>query len=253
LKEKEPKPDFTIKSLPGMITTLVLLAGGHATRLRPVTETIPKSMLEVAGKPFISHQLELIKKNGISKVIICASYLGEQIREYAGDGNSYGLNVEYSFDGEKLLGTGGAIKKALSLVNESFFVMYGDSYLDTDFKIISEYFFRKNKSGLMTVFKNEGKWDKSNIEFTNGEIIKYDKKNLEEKMKYIDYGLGILTHKAFEDFENETEFDLELVYKNLLNKNELPGFEIKERFYEIGSFKGLEETEKYLSAGSNKH
>ncbi len=232
-----------------MISTLVLLAGGKATRLRPVTETIPKSMLEVGGKPFIAHQLELVRNKGIDKVVVCASYLGEHIREYAGDGSKFGLKVEYSFDGEKLLGTGGAVKKALVLLDDNFFVMYGDSYLDTDFKIINEYFFerKKDRYGLMTVFMNEGKWDKSNIEFENGSIIKYDKKSAGEKMRYIDYGLGILTHRAFEDFKDTDEFDLELVYKNLLNKNELLGFEVKERFYEIGSFNGLEETEKRLA------
>ncbi|MDQ3021678.1 MAG: nucleotidyltransferase family protein [Bacteroidota bacterium] len=231
-----------------MITTLVLLAGGKATRLRPVTETIPKSLIEVAGKPFIAHQLELVKKKGINKVVICASFLGEDIQEYIGNGNLFGIKVEYSFDGEKPLGTGGAIKKALSNLDDSFFVMYGDSYLDTDFRVINEYFFSNNKPGLMTVFRNEGNWDKSNIEFENGIIINYDKKVYNEKMKYIDYGLGILTHKAFENFKNKDEFDLELVYKNLLHENNLTGFEVKERFYEIGSFNGLEETRKHLQS-----
>ena len=224
----------------------MLLAGGKATRLRPVSETIPKSMIEVAGKPFIEHQIELIKKNNISKIVICASYLGEMIREFIGDGSKFGLKVEYSFDGEKLLGTGGAIKKAFHLLCDYFFVMYGDSYLTADFNKVSEYFLSKSKSGLMTVFRNEGKWDKSNIEYSNGEIIKYDKKAFDSKMKYIDYGLGILTKNAFEDFKDKDEFDLELVYKNLLKKRELLGYEVKKRFYEIGSFEGLEETGKFL-------
>lgn len=230
-----------------MISTLVLLAGGKATRLRPVTETIPKSMIEIAGKPFIGHQLKLIKKNEIENVVICASYLGNYIKEFAGDGSSFGLKIKYSFDGEKLLGTGGALKNALYLTGENFFVMYGDSYLDTDFKPIADYFFSNKKYGLMTVFLNNDKWDKSNVEFVNGEIINYDKKTLNCNMQYIDYGLGILSHKAFKDFEYQNEFDLESVYKNLLKKKELAGFEVKERFYEIGSFKGIEETEFYLN------
>ncbi|MBK8553762.1 MAG: NTP transferase domain-containing protein [Ignavibacteria bacterium] len=228
------------------MSSLVLLAGGMATRLRPVTETIPKSMLEVAGKPFIEHQLRLIKKNRIAKVIICASFLGEYIQRFTGDGSDYGLDIQYSFDGDKLLGTGGAIKRAIDLPDDNFFVMYGDSYLTTDFQKTGEYFLSKNKQGLMTVFKNEGKWDKSNIEYSNGEIIDYDKSSGDEKMKYIDYGLGILNKNAFKDFENRDEFDLEEVYKNLLKKNELLGYEVKERFYEIGSFEGLEETSQLL-------
>ncbi|MDZ4713419.1 MAG: sugar phosphate nucleotidyltransferase [bacterium] len=230
-----------------MITDLVLLSGGMATRLRPVTEKIPKSMIEVAGKPFIDHQLELTKSNGILNVIVCTGFLGEKIEEHTGNGKELGLDIKYSFDGETLLGTGGAIKKALNLLGDSFFVMYGDSYLNTDFKIINEYFFSTHKSGLMTVFRNDGKWDKSNIEFEDSKIKNYDKKSSDVKLKYIDYGLGILTKKAFEDFENENVFDLERVYKNLLIKDELAGFEVSERFYEIGSFEGLSATEELLS------
>lgn len=226
----------------------MLLAGGKATRLRPVTETIPKSMLEVGGRPFIESQLELLKKKGITKVIICASFLGEMIRDHIGNGNSFGIEVNYSFDGEKLLGTGGAIKKALEVLDEHFFVMYGDSYLDTNFQKISDYFQSENKSGLMTVFKNEDKWDTSNIEFDGDKIIDYDKKDLNDRMHYIDYGLGILTKDCFTDFNNEDEFDLAHVYKRLLSKNQLLGYEVKERFYEIGSFSGLEETDKYLTS-----
>ena len=229
-----------------MISKLVLLAGGKATRLRPVTEAIPKSLLEVAGKPFIDHQLELIKRNNITQVVICVSYLGGQVREFVGDGSRYGLKIDYSFDGDTLLGTGGTIKNALDLLDDKFFVMYGDSYLTADFKIISDYFLKRDKSGLMTVFKNKGKWDKSNIDFRNGKIINYDKSIENKNMEYIDYGLGILTKRAFEDFKNDKVFDLEAVYKNLLRKEELLGYEVSERFYEIGSFRGLEETQAFL-------
>ena len=229
-----------------MISTLVLLAGGMATRLRPVTETIPKSMLEVAGKPFIDHQLKLIKKNNISEVVICVSFLGEAIKEYAGNGSRYGLKIDYSFDGDTLLGTGGTIRQALGKLGDNFFVMYGDSYLTADFRKISKYFLSEDKQGLMTVLRNEGKWDKSNIEFENGKILSYDKKSNNDNLKFIDYGLGILTRRSFEDFRNEKVFDLEAVYNGLLKKEELLGYEVNERFYEIGSFKGLEETNSYL-------
>ncbi|MEP7145749.1 MAG: sugar phosphate nucleotidyltransferase [bacterium] len=229
-----------------MISTLVLLAGGMATRLKHVTEKIPKSMLEVAGRPFISYQLDLIKKNNIKQVVICASYLGEYIKDYLDKEKIHEPEIKYSFDGNKLLGTGGAIKKALSLLDENFFIMYGDSYLNTDFQKVGEYFFSENKSGLMTVFRNDGKYDKSNIEYEDHRILNYSKKNPDDKMKFIDYGLGILTSKAFHDFEGIAEFDLEQVYRNLLLKNELLGYEVKERFYEIGSFQGLEETNNYL-------
>ncbi len=219
--------------------------------MKPVTEKIPKSMLEVAGKPFISHQLALIKKNNISKVVICASHLGKYIKDYLDNEPIKDLEIKYSFDGDKLLGTGGAIKKAMSLLDENFFIMYGDSYLDTDFQKVDKYFFSENKSGLMTVFRNNDRYDKSNIEFEDNKIINYNKKDLNENMKFIDYGLGILTAKAFKDFENEMVFDLEQVYRNLLFQNELLGYEVEERFYEIGSFQGLEETNKYLMTNKN--
>lgn len=231
-----------------MIDTVVILAGGLATRLRPVTETIPKSMLDVAGKPFIEHQLELLKRNNISEAVICAGFLGEKIKDHIGDGRNFGIDVKYSFDGDKLLGTGGAIKKAFDLLSETFFVMYGDSYLNTDFQSINEYFFSQKGSALMTVFKNNGKWDKSNIDFRNGKILNYDKKAADNKFKFIDYGLGILGKKAFVDFEDSEVIDLEAIYQNLIKKNELLGYEVKERFYEIGSFKGLEETSEYLDS-----
>jgi len=234
-----------------LINTLVLLAGGKATRLRPVTETIPKSLLEVAGKPFIDHQLDLIKNNNIAKVVICVSYLGEQVKQFAGDGSRYGLKIDYSFDGDTLLGTGGTIKNAFPLLDENFYVMYGDSYLTADFQKAGEYFLSNSKSGLMTVFRNENKWDKSNIEFNNGSIIRYDKKIKDEKMKYIDYGLGILNKKAFDEFKEKTIFDLESVYQELIRKQELLGYEVSERFYEIGSFNGLEETQMLLIKSHN--
>ncbi len=234
-----------------MINTLVLLAGGKATRLRPVTETIPKSLLEVAGKPFIDHQLDLIKNNNIAKVVICVSYLGEQVKQFAGDGSRYGLKIDYSFDGDTLLGTGGTIKNAFPLLDENFYVMYGDSYLTADFQKAGEYFLSNSKSGLMTVFRNENKWDKSNIEFNNGSITRYDKKIKDEKMKYIDYGLGILNKKAFDEFKEKTIFDLESVYQELIRKQELLGYEVSERFYEIGSFNGLEETQMLLIKSHN--
>lgn len=229
-----------------MMNQLVLLAGGKATRLRPVTETIPKSMLEVAGKPFIAHQLELVQKNAIEKVLICASFLGEQIENYVGDGSNFGLSVEYSFDGDELLGTGGAINKAKVKLDEQFFVMYGDSYLNTDFEIINEYFFAQSKPALMTVYRNKGKWDSSNVLYENGRLLKYDKVNRTTDMKHIDYGLGILSKQVFDEYDDKSVFDLAEVYGNLLEKGLLIGYEVKERFYEIGSFAGLEETDKFL-------
>lgn len=234
-----------------MIDNLVILVGGKATRLYPVTQMIAKAMLDIDGEPFIAHQLRLLKRKGIKKVVICAGYLGEQVKNFVGNGQDFGLKVEFSFDGERLLGTGGAIKKALALLSDDFFVLYGDSYLDSDFKAVAESFRRSKKSGLMTVLRNNDQWDKSNVAYKNNKIIKYDKKDITPDMEYIDYGLGILNKRAFEGF-SEMVLDLADVYQALVKKSEMSGYEIKERFYEIGSFNGLAETKAYIMKNKKK-
>jgi len=229
-----------------MMPPVVILAGGPATRLYPVTQRIPKAMLELAGKPFIGHQLELLRERGVVRIVICAGYLGEQIMRFVRDGADFGLSVNYSFDGARLLGTGGALKKALPLLDDVFFVMYGDSYLTTDFGPIVEYFFSHKKKGLMTVFRNQNNWDRSNIVYENGRIIRYDKNNTTENMNYIDYGLTLLRKTCLVDTEDDKAWDLADLYKELVNNGEMLGYEVAQRFYEIGSFRGLEETRNYL-------
>lgn len=222
---------------------LALLAGGLATRLRPITTKIPKSMVNVAGEPFVAHQLRLLAKQGITEIVMCVGYLGEQLQEFVGDGSTFGCRVEYSFDGEKLKGTGGAIKKALPLLGEEFFIMYGDSYLPTPFAPVYESYTRSGLQGLMTVFHNGNLWDKSNVLFREGRIVNYDKRNPTPDMDYIDYGLGIVKAKAFEGWSSDDTFDLALVYEALVAKGQLAGYEVKERFFEIGSHEGLGETD----------
>ena len=227
--------------------SVVLLAGGVATRLRPITETIPKALLTVAEEPFIAHQLRLLSKNGIKKVVICSGYLSNQIENFVGDGSKFGLSITFSIDGERLLGTGGTIKKALPLLEEEFFVMYGDSYLTVNFKDIYDSFLPHTTSlGLMTVFKNHNAWDNSNIVFEGGHIVVYDKKNKIKGMDYIDYGLGILKKRAFDAMADKEVFDLSTIYQDIILKKLMCGYEVSERFYEIGSLSGLAETEKYI-------
>jgi NDP-sugar pyrophosphorylase family protein len=229
-----------------MIPPVVIIAGGIANRLRPLTESIPKAMLMVAGEPFIAQQLSLLKKNGIRQVVICSGYLSQQIEDFVGDGSRFGLSVVFSADGEKLLGTGGAVKKALSLLDDIFFVMYGDSYLTVNFKDVYNFFITQQTMGLMTVFKNRDAWDTSNIVFKDGKIVIYDKKNKTKEMQYIDYGLGILKKTAFDLMPNTDVFDLSGLYQELILKKQMAGYEVPERFYEIGSLKGLKETQDYI-------
>lgn len=226
---------------------IVILAGGLATRLRPLTATIPKPLVEINGEPFIAHQLRLLKKAGAEKVVLCIGYLGEMVVDYVGDGRDFGLHVAYSFDGPHLLGTAGAIKQALPLLDETFFVLYGDSYLPCDYASVQQAFKSHPSLGLMTVFHNCGQFDKSNIEFLNGQIITYDKQHTTSQMDYIDYGLGILTQKAFEYVPENQNYDLAQLYQTLLKHQQLTAFEVFDRFYEAGSFMGIDELKHYLA------
>jgi NDP-sugar pyrophosphorylase family protein len=225
---------------------LVLLAGGLGTRLRPHTETIPKALIEVHGEPFLAHQLQVLAAAGISRVVISAGYLGEMIEAFAGDGRRFGLDVRYSFDGDRLLGTGGATKKALPLAGPRFFTLYGDSYLECDYAAVQRAFEASGKRGLMTVYRNEGRYDTSNVEFESGRIVSYDKRKCTPAMRHIDYGLGVFDAEAFADVPADVPWDLARVYGDLLAAGELTGYEVTRRFYEIGSQEGLAEFRRYL-------
>lgn len=225
---------------------VAILAGGLATRLGPLTEAIPKSLIPIDGVPFVAHQLRLLQRNGIQHVILCVGHLGGMIEEMVGDGSSYGIKVAYSYDGATLLGTAGAIRTALPKLGESFFVMYGDSYLACDYPAIEREFLRDNKFGLMTVFRNNGQWDTSNVEFVGGRILAYSKKNRTARMQYIDYGLGVFRAEAF---ARASASDLADVYSELLQAGELAAVEVCERFYEMGSPAGLKEMTTFLSRG----
>jgi NDP-sugar pyrophosphorylase family protein len=226
---------------------VAILAGGLATRLRPITEKIPKSLVPVAGKPFLAHQLELLHARGIRHAVLCIGYLGEMIQRDFGDGKAFGVRLDYSFDGPKLLGTGGAIQRALPLLGNEFFVLYGDSYLPVEYRPIADFFRRSGKLGLMTVYRNEGRYDTSNVVFRDGEIAVYDKKNRPPEMRHIDYGLSLFKTSVFASYAAGQPFDLAEVMGKLVREKQLAGYEVPERFYEMGSPAGLAELESLLS------
>ena len=228
------------------LPALALLAGGLATRLRPLTQTVPKSLVKVAGEPFIAHQLRLLAGQGIGDIVLCTGHLGEQIAEYVGDGDGFGCKVRYSFDGDRQLGTGGALQKAMPLLGDRFFVMYGDSYLPTRFAPVLRAFERTGLPALMTVFRNAGRWDTSNVEFADGIIRRYDKADRTPAMLHIDYGLGVIAADAFAVRPADEAFDLADFYRDLARRRHLGGLEVAERFYEIGSPEGLDETDAFL-------
>jgi NDP-sugar pyrophosphorylase family protein len=228
---------------------VAILAGGLATRLRPLTEKIPKLLVEVAGEPFFSHQIRLLKKSGLTRLVLCVGYLGEKIAERYGDGAKWGVQIEYSFDGDKLLGTGGALIRARPKLGDAFYVLYGDSYLPIDYQAVGDFFLESKRLGLMTVYENRGHYDTSNVWFEAGEIKVYDKKNKVPQMRHIDYGLGVFRTAAFDGFSRDTVVDLADVQKSLVLKKQLAGYEVKNRFYEIGSPAGLNELDALLRSG----
>jgi len=226
----------------------IILAGGVATRLGAVSEHTPKAMMPIAGKPFIDYQLRLLAEQNVDEIVLSVAHLGNQIEDFVGDGSKYGISVKYAYDGPTRLGTGGAIKAVLNAVPDCFGILYGDTYLDIEYKPIYESFLKSGKKGLMTVLRNENSWDKSNVLFENGEIKIYDKNNPTAEMRHIDYGLSIMSKSCFDSFQDGQAFDLSEVFESCIKRGDMAGFQVHKRFYEIGTPASLAETEQYLSA-----
>jgi MurNAc alpha-1-phosphate uridylyltransferase len=225
---------------------VAILAGGLATRLHPITETIPKALVEVAGRPFILRQLDYLRRQAVGRVVLCVGFLGEQIEAIVGDGSTLGLSVSYSQDWPALMGTGGALKQALPLLDLEFLVLYGDSYLPIDFGSVERKFLASGKPALMTVQRNEDRWDKSNVLFENNVIVEYNKRAPTLDMRHIDYGLGAMSAQILADEATAGPFDLADIYHRLSLEGQLAGYEVHEPFYEIGSHEGLAEAAKYF-------
>ena len=225
---------------------VAILAGGLAIRLHPRTATVPKLLVEVAGEPFFTHQLRLLKAAGLKRILVCLGHLGEKVVDRYGNGSRWGVALDYAFDGPKLLGTGGALIQALPQLGEAFYVLYGDSYLPINYRAVGDAFLQSGRLGLMTVFRNQGRFDRSNVRFENGEIKDYDKVRPGPEMQHIDYGLGVFGSAAFDAFPRDAVVDLAAVQMHLCRRRELAGHEMTERFYEIGSPAGLQELDAIL-------
>jgi N-acetyl-alpha-D-muramate 1-phosphate uridylyltransferase len=229
---------------------VAILAGGLATRLRPLSDRVPKALLSIAGRPFIFHQLESLKNQGVDRVVLCVGHLGAQIRAAVGDGRAHGLTVQYSFDGSELLGTGGALKNALSLLGKDFFVLNGDSYLRCSFARIQAAYEAACRPALMTVLRNDNRWDRSNVLFKNGELVEYEKNSRRPDLSHIDFGLLVFCRGVFDGYDAHKFIDLADICRDLSLHGQLAAFEVTERFYEVGSLHGLQETADYLSRQS---
>jgi N-acetyl-alpha-D-muramate 1-phosphate uridylyltransferase len=224
---------------------VAILAGGRATRLGELAEERPKALVEVAGAPFIDHQLRLLRDHEIQRVVLLIGHLGDQIRGAVGDGSRLGLEVEYAEDPPGLAGTAGALRGALPLLGEEFMVLYGDTYLRIDYAAVADAFRASELLGLMTVLRNEGRWDTSNTVVAGDRIVRHDKRDPDPEMQWIDYGLGALRAQALDAAPQAS--DLSDVYARLAERGELAAYVATERFYEIGSPEALAETDHFLS------
>jgi NDP-sugar pyrophosphorylase family protein len=225
---------------------IAILAGGLATRMRPLTAQLPKALLEVAGEPFVAHQLRLFAREGIRDVKLLVGYCWEQIEHFVGDGRRFGVQVEYIVDGPTLLGTGGAVRRALDRLGAEFLVTYCDSWLDAPYAPVVEAFHSSGRPALMCVFHNDNRWDASNVHFENGIIRCYSKQFRRPEMHHIDWGLGMLKASAVATRPLHKNWDLAELYEELSTSGRLAGYEMTRRFYEIGSFEGLAETNRLL-------
>lgn len=226
---------------------VAILAGGRGTRLGPITDTVPKLLVDIAGRPFADYQLDALRSHRVTHVIYCLGYLGERVVEALGDGSRWGMRFDFVMDGPVLLGTGGALRRAVPVAGDRFFVMYGDSLLTCDLESIQRAYEASGRACLMTVFRNDDRWDRSNVAFRDGEIVLYDKRTHRPDMHYIDYGLGILSAEVLRSYPAETPFDLAVVYQDQLRRGQLAAYEVTTRFYEIGSPAGLEETRAFVT------
>jgi len=229
------------------VSECVILAGGVASRLGTQSGDLPKNLVPVGGRPFADHQLTWLAEQGVTQVVYCIGYRGDQIRDYVGSGERWGLQVMYVDEGSDLRGTGGALRLAYDagVLRESYAVLYGDSYLRLDLPRVHEAFRASGLPALMTVLRNEGSWDKSNADFDGTRVTAYSK--IAGDFEWIDYGLSILTADVAAEIPNNEPADLAEVFTRLSGEGRLAGLEIADRFYEIGSPQGLAELERFLT------
>jgi NDP-sugar pyrophosphorylase family protein len=223
-----------------------ILAGGLGTRLKPLTGTVPKAMVPVNGRPFLEYEIELLKKSGVRDIVLCVGHFGEKIREHFREGKAFGVRIRYSSDGKKLLGPIGGLKMAEEFLDDAFFVTYGDAYLRIGYRTMMETLIESQALGLMAVYRNNGKYGKSDVVVRDGQVVEYDKKAGKPEMVWINFGVSALRKTALKGVKEGEFLDEESFYKSLIRKRQLLSFEVDERFYEIGSPTGLDEFSKFV-------
>jgi N-acetyl-alpha-D-muramate 1-phosphate uridylyltransferase len=224
-----------------------ILAGGLGTRLRPLTEKVPKAMVSVNGRPFLEYELELLKRNKVTDIVLCLGYLGEQVEEHFGDGRRFGVKIRYSHDGKELLGPIGGLKTAEHLLGDEFFVTYGDAYLRMNYEEMMAVLNQSKKLATMAVYKNEGRFGRSDIIAKNGFVVAYDKTRSLSGMLWVNFGVSALKKEALSEVEPGRYCDEETFYGALIKRKQLVSYQTYDRFYEIGSPQGLDEFARFIA------
>lgn len=236
----------------GPLLPVCILAGGLGTRLAGLTGSTPKALVEVAGAPFIHHQLRLLAANGAEQIVLCVGHLGEQIEASVGDGSAFGAKVSYAYDAPGTKGTAAAVRGALPLLGESFLVLYGDTYLRIDYRDFASTFLERRLPAQMAVLRNEGRWDTSNVEYDGELVVRYDKESPSPEMEWIDYGLSAFRADIFASGAGASAADLGEVQGVLASQGRLAGYAARERFYELGNPESLAETDTFLRSHLRK-
>ena len=231
----------------------VILAGGLGKRLKPLTEQIPKVMVPVNDKPFLWHLLRLLKSRGVSDVVLCVGYLGKQVRDHFGDGEGLGVRIRYSEEKKGLLGTGGSLKQAQSLLDEHFLVINGDTYLPIDYKSVENTFLRRGKAALMVVYGNqEDTGVKNNVALDNDLLVtRYEKASDNPHLKYVEAGVLALRREALEPIAEGHPISLEKgLYPTLIQQGQLAAYVTEQKFYDIGTPAQKRLLEEFLRKGA---
>ncbi len=220
-----------------------ILAGGKGTRLGDLAQDVPKPLVSVAGRPFLEHQLELLRSNGADAVVLCVGHLGDRIEAALGDGARLGVSITYAYDPPGLAGTAGAVRAALPLLGDEFLVMYGDTYLRVDYGGVVAARRRAGTPALMTVLRNDDRWEPSNLVYARGMVVAYDKHRPPAAARWIDYGLLAMTPQALDGTDSP---DLSDVQRDLAARGLMAGYPARRRFYDIGTPEALALTDRFL-------
>jgi NDP-sugar pyrophosphorylase family protein len=229
-----------------VLPPIVVLVGGLGTRVAGITgPDRPKALLDVAGEPFLVRRLRELAAEGVPEAWLLVGHGAAVIGDVVGDGAGLGLAVRYVHDGPRLLGTGGAVRAALLHLPERFLLTYGDTFLPAALAPIVEAWDGSGRPALMTVLRNDDRWEPSNVAVADGLVVRYEKGA--SGLTHIDYGMLAFERAVFDPYPVDDPFDLGIVLRDLIDRRELAAHEVHERFHDIGNPAAYEETARWAA------